>query len=439
MSRLRLNVMKKNRRRVVITGMGAVTPVGHSVAALYDAQIHGRSGVEPIRNFDARKFPTTFAAEVKDFDLSRFLPDADRFRHSGVNTRFAPAAAAQAVADANAHTDIDRTRFGVYLGNGEGQSEFEQLIQMIDVAAAPDRPVLEPPRFFAMALERLCPEREYELEMHTTVGRVAQRFNLLGPNFTCLTACAASSQAIGEATELIRHGDADMMLSGGAHSMIHPFGVTGFNRLTALSTRNDAPQRASRPFDLNRDGFVLGEGSGMVVLEELEHAKRRRATIYAEISGYGSTADAYRTTDSPPDGHGAIAAIQWALSDSGLGRNDISYINAHGTSTEVNDRVETLAIKKVFGERAYKVPVSSNKSMMGHLIAAAGAVELIIGVMTIRRGVIPPTINYETPDPHCDLDYVPNTAREQRVDHVLSNSFGFGGQNVSLIVSRFIE
>jgi 3-oxoacyl-[acyl-carrier-protein] synthase II len=431
--------MNTNRRRVVVTGMGVVTPMGHSVAALYDGQIHGRSGIDRIRNFDARKFPTTFAAEVKDFDLGRFLPHAERYRHSGVNTRFALAAASQAIADANAHAGFDRTHFGIYLGNGEGQSEFEQLVRMIGESSSLERPLVEPSKFFEMALERLSPEREYELEMHTTVGRVAEHFELLGPNFTCLTACAASSQAIGEATELIRHGDADVMLSGGAHSMIHPFGVTGFNRLTALSTRNDAPQKASRPFDLNRDGFVLGEGSGMVVLEELEHAKRRGATIYAEITGYGSTADAYRTTDSPPDGHGAIAAIKWALNDSGLGVEEIGYVNAHGTSTEVNDRVESLAIKQVFGEHAYKVPVSSNKSMMGHLIAAAGAVELIISIMTIRNGIIPPTINYETPDPNCDLDYVPNVAREKQVDHVLSNSFGFGGQNVSLIISRFTE
>ena len=427
----------KHRRRVVVTGMGVVTPVGQSVAELYDAQVNGRSGVERIRNFDARAFPTTFAAEVKNFDLHRFLPDADRYRHAGVNTLFALAAASQAVADANALVGIDRTRFGIYLGNGEGQDNFDQLIDVIAASACPDRPAVDSSRFFEHALKRFIPERELELEMHTTAGRLAERFELLGPNFSCLTACAASSQAIGEATEMIRHGDADVMVAGGAHSMIHPFGVTGFNRLTALSQRNDAPTKASRPFDLNRDGFVLGEGAGIVVLEELEHAKRRKATIYAELAGYGSTADAYRTTDSPPDGHGAIAAIQWALSDSGLPLDAIGYVNAHGTSTEVNDRVESLAIKQVFGERAYKVPVSSNKSMMGHLIAAAGAVELIVSVMTIRNGVIPPTINYETPDPSCDLDYVPNTAREQRVDHVLSNSFGFGGQNVSLIISRF--
>jgi 3-oxoacyl-[acyl-carrier-protein] synthase II len=251
-----------------------------------------------------------------------------------------------------------------------------------------------------------------------------------------LTACAASSQAIGEATELIRHGDADMMLAGGAHSMIHPFGVTGFNLLTALSTFNEDPTKASRPFDLHRNGFVLGEGSGMVVLEELEHAAKRGAQIYAEVAGYGSTADAFRITDSHPDGRGAIACIQEAVQDSGLAPSEIGYINAHGTSTQVNDRVETLAIKKVFGEGAYQVPVSSSKSMLGHLIAAAGAVELIISIMAMRRGVLPPTINYEVPDPECDLDYIPNEAREKRVRHVLSNSFGFGGQNVSLIVSQ---
>src|SRR5262245_17824852 len=428
--------MNRNRRRVVVTGMGAITPLGHSVAALYESQIHGKSGVDRIRNFDARKFPTTFAAEVKDFDLAKFLPDAERYLFSGVNTRFAPAAAKQAVEDANAAKNIDRTRFGIYLGNGEGQNEFNHLIAAIAVGAG-DEPRVDASRFFNTSARSFDPKREYELEMHTSAGRLAERFELLGPNFTCLTACAASSQAIGEAVELIRHGDADLMLAGGAHSMIHPLGVTGFNLLTALSTRNDAPQKASRPFDLNRDGFVLGEGAGMLVLEELGQARRRGARIYAELTGYGSTADAFRVTDSHPDGRGAIACIAGALRDSGLDPAKIGYINAHGTSTQVNDRVESLAIKKVFGDGAYLVPVSSSKSMLGHLIAAAGAVELIISVMAIRQGVLPPTINYEVPDPECDLDYIPNESREKRVRHVLSNSFGFGGQNVSLIVSRF--
>jgi 3-oxoacyl-[acyl-carrier-protein] synthase II len=236
---------------------------------------------------------------------------------------------------------------------------------------------------------------------------------------------------------LIRHGDADVMLAGGAHSMIHPFGVTGFNLLTALSTRNDAPQRASRPFDLHRDGFVLGEGSGMLVLEELEHARRRGARIHAELTGYGSTADAFRVTDCHPEGRGAIACMRAALADARLAPAEVGYINAHGTSTKINDLVETLAVKKVFGEHARRVPMSSSKSMLGHLIGAAGAVELVICVLALRQGVLPPTINYETPDPACDLDYIPNTAREARARHALSNSFGFGGQNTALIVSVF--
>ena len=273
--------------------------------------------------------------------------------------------------------------------------------------------------------------------MHTTAAHLARYYELDGPNYTCLTACAASSQAIGEAAELIRHGDADAMLAGGAHSMIHPFGVTGFNLLTALSQRNDSPATASRPFDLTRDGFVLGEGSGMIVLEELEHARKRGANILAELAGYGSTGDAFRVTDSHEDARGAIACIQGALKDSGLAKEQIGYVNAHGTSTKVNDFAESLALKRVFGEQAYKIPTSSSKSMLGHLIAAAGAVELITCIEVMHRGWVVPTINYGTPDPECDLDYVPNQARQHKADHALSNSFGFGGQNVSLIVSRY--
>jgi 3-oxoacyl-[acyl-carrier-protein] synthase II len=266
---------------------------------------------------------------------------------------------------------------------------------------------------------------------------VAAEYDLQGVNYTCQTACAASGQAVGEALELIRRGEAEAILTGGSHSMIHPFGVTGFNLLTTLSMRNSEPTRASRPFDLNRDGFVLGEGAGMVVLEELEHAKNRGATIYAELVGYGTTADAYRVTDSHPDGRGASACIRLAVKDAGLKPTDIDYVNAHGTSTKVNDQAETIAIKAVCGEYAYELPISSSKSMLGHLICAAGVVELITCVLTIRNGVMVPTINYETPDPDCDLDYIPNTPREKKVDRCLSNSFGFGGQNVSLIVSRF--
>jgi 3-oxoacyl-[acyl-carrier-protein] synthase II len=427
------------RKRIVITGMGAVTPLGHNVEELYAGQIAGRSGVAQTTRFDARKFPTHFSAEVKDFELSRFVPDSSRWEHTGINSQFAAAAAQQALTDSGLFDfkGLDRTRVGTYLGSGEGVQDFFNLISLIAQSAKPESRTVNQAIFESSALKHFHKEREAEQELHTTPAHLAEHFGLLGPNYNCLTACAASSQAVGEAVELIRHGDADVMLSGGSHSMINPFGVTGFNLLTALSTHNEAPTKASRPFDKQRDGFVLGEGAGMLVLEDLEHARRRGARIYGEITGYGSTADAFRVTDSHPDGRGAIACIEGAIKDSRLSPAQIGYINAHGTSTQVNDRVETLAIKKVFGEQAYKVPVSSSKSMMGHLIAAAGAVELIISVMSILRGVLPPTINYEVPDPECDLDYIPNAAREKKVDHVLSNSFGFGGQNISLIVSRF--
>jgi 3-oxoacyl-[acyl-carrier-protein] synthase II len=427
------------RKRVVITGMGAITPLGHNVAELFRAQLEGRSGIGSITSFDARRFPTTFAAQVKAFDLGRFVRDPRRWENSGVNSRFAAAAAQQALTDAGLLDDarVDRNRVGVYLGCGEGIQDFHNLCSLVAESSRAGGGKVSAPTFTAQALRQFHAGHEYEQELHTTPGHLGAHFDLRGPNYNCLTACAASSQALGEAAELIRHGDADVMLSGGSHSMIHPFGVTGFNLLTALSTFNQDPARASRPFDLRRDGFVLGEGSGMLVLEDLEHAKKRGATIYAEMTGYGSTADAYRMTDSHPEGRGAIACMKLALADSGLSPSDIGYINAHGTSTQVNDRVETVAIKQVFGDGAYQVPVSSSKSMLGHLIAAAGAVELIISVEAMRRGVLPPTINYEVPDPECDLDYIPNTPREKQVRHVLSNSFGFGGQNVSLIVSRF--
>jgi 3-oxoacyl-[acyl-carrier-protein] synthase II len=429
------------RRRIVITGMGAVTPLGLTVNDLYQNQLEGKSGAGPITWFDASTFPTKFACQVKNFDLGRYVKEPERWAHSGVNTTFALAAAKQAVEDAGLldNAKVDRTRFGVYLGSGEGIQDFHSVISLVAKCYNAETGKVDNARFAAEGMTAFHPGREYEQELHTTPGHIADYFDLEGPNYNCLTACAASSQAVGEAVEMIRHGDADLMLSGGSHSMIHPFGVTGFNLLTALSTNNAAPTKASRPFDLNRDGFVLGEGSGMVVLEELEHARKRGARIYAELAGYGTTADAFRMTDTHPEGRGAIACITLALADARLPATDIGYINAHGTSTEVNDKVETLAIKKVFGDAAYKTPVSSSKSMLGHLIAAAGAVELITCVMAINKGVLPPTINYDTPDPECDLDYIPNQAREKRVDHCLSNSFGFGGQNVSLVVSRFRE
>jgi 3-oxoacyl-[acyl-carrier-protein] synthase II len=427
------------RRRVVITGLGAITPLGQNVRSMIDAQLNGKNGVDLIHSFNARRFPTRFAAQVKEFDLKRFIPDCQRWENSGVNSQFAAVAAQEALQHAGLLNEgrVDRDRFGVYLGSGEGIQDFHNLLSLICQAYRAETRQLDVASFQRGGLEIFHAGRESEQELHTTPAHLAAHFDLRGPNYNCLTACAASSQAIGEGAELIRHGDADLMLVGGAHSMIHPFGVTGFNLLTALSTRNEAPEKASRPFDLHRDGFVLGEGAGMLVLEELEHARRRGADILAELSGYGSSADAFRVTDSHPDGRGAIACIQGALRDSGLNTTEIGYINAHGTSTKVNDSVESLAIKQVFGEGAYQIPVSSTKSMMGHLIAAAGAVELITCIEGLRRGVLPPTINYETPDPECDLDYIPRTAREKRVQHALSNSFGFGGQNISLIVSRF--
>jgi len=426
------------RRRVVITGMGVVTPLGHSVAALFASQTEGRTAVAPITHFDARTFPTTFASEVKGFDLARFIPDAERFKHCGVNTHFALAAGRAALAEAGLLEEKgDRSRMGVYLGSGEGKEDFEALVSSSAVATSVGERTANIRQAVGLLYQRLNGPQEAEQEMFVPSGHLANEFMLDGPFASCQTACAASSQAIGEATEMIRAGEADVMLAGGSHSMITPLGITGFNRLTALSQRNASPATASRPFDLTRDGFVIGEGAGLIVLEELESAKARGANIIAELTGYGTTADAYRMTDPHPQGRGAIRAMADALADASLSPSDIGYINAHGTSTQANDAAETAGIKSVFGEYAHKVPISSSKSMLGHLIAAAGAVELIITVMALKKGVIPPTINYETPDPECDLDYVPNTAREVRFRHALSNSFGFGGQNVALVASAF--
>lgn len=422
------------RRRVVVTGIGWVTPMGTDIEAVWKRVLNGESGVGHTTLFDASRFPTRISAEVRDWSVAEVGEDPQRWKHQGRHTLFAVGAAKKAVADSGLDVDrLDPTRFGVYLGSGEGSQDFDRFTQMM--IAALEGPDFDLAKFTKKGLEILNPIAEMEQEPNMPVGHVASLFNAQGPNVNCLTACAASSQAIGEATELIRRGEADVMLSGGTHSMIHPFGVTGFNLLTALSTRNDEPQKASRPFDRQRDGFVLGEGSGMVVLEDLDHAKARGARIHGEIVGYGSTADAFRITDAHPEGRGAISCMRMALKDAGVDRVD--YINAHGTSTQVNDRVETLAAKAVFGPEASRIPMSSTKSMMGHLIAAAGATELILCLLAMRDGVLPPTINYEYPDPDCDLDYVPNAARPQPCDVVLSNSFGFGGQNISLIARRF--
>lgn len=424
------------RRRVVVTGIGCVTPLGSDVEQMWRRVLEGESGVGYMTLFDATSFPTRIAAEVRNWDVTEVGEDPARWQDRSRHTRFAVGAGKKAFADSGLDLNkIDPLRFGVYLGSGEGQQDFDRFTDMM-VAALEDGE-LNVSKFTKVGLERLDPLFELEQEPNMTASHLAAILNAQGPNANCLTACAASSQAIGEATEIIRRGDADIMLSGGAHSMIHPFGITGFNLLGALSTRNDEPTKASRPFDRHRDGFVIGEGAAMLILESLEHALARGARIYGEVSGYGSTADAFRITDTHPEGRGAAKCLELTLQDAGLNPSDIHYINAHGTSTAVNDKVETLAIKRALGEQAYRVPVSSTKSMMGHLIAAAGATEAILCLLAIRDNVLPPTINLDTPDPDCDLDYVPNQARETRCDHALSNSFGFGGQNITLALSRF--
>jgi len=424
------------KRRVVITGIGCINPLGNDVETMWAALKAGQSAVGHITLFDASRFPTCISAEVRNWDVTDIGEDAEQWKYRARHSRFAAGAARQAIESSGClDADLDPQRFGVYLGSGEGNQDFWTFSRMVTAALAEDR--LDLVRFAQAGMEMLLPMSELEQEPHMPAGHLASMFRAQGPNANCLTACAASSQAIGEATEIIRRSDADVMLAGGTHSMIHPFGVTGFNLLTALSTRNDEPQRASRPFDRLRDGFVLGEGAAMIVLEELEHARRRGAPIYGELLGYGSTADAYRITDIHPEGRGAIACMTMALRDAGLRPEDLDYINAHGTSTTVNDKVETLACKVAFGEHAARIPISSTKSMMGHLIAAAGVTELIVCLMAIRDNLLPPTINYENPDPACDLDYVPNQARRAPCDVALNNSFGFGGQNVSLAVGRF--
>jgi 3-oxoacyl-[acyl-carrier-protein] synthase II len=418
----------------VVTGIGCVTPLGTNPKQLWKNLLEGKSGVGRTTLFDASNFPTKISAEVRNWSIAEEGEDAATWAPRSRHTQFAAGAAKQAVRDSGVLERIEPTRFGVYLGAGEGQQDFYRFARMMTAATADGEFSLK--KFVESAVKELDPVAELEQEPNMPSSYLAGMFNAQGPNANCLTACAASSQAIGEATEIIRRGEADVMLSGGAHSMIHPFGVTGFNLLTALSERNEEPQRASRPFDLNRDGFVLGEGAAMVVLEEYERAKARGANIYGEIAGYGTTADAFRITDQHPEGRGATRCIRMALEDAQVNDEDICYINAHGTSTALNDKIETLAIRNAFGAQAEKIPVSSTKSMTGHLVAAAGATELIVCLMALRDNVLPPTINYETPDPACDLDYVPNTAREHKCKAVLSNSFGFGGQNITLVASR---
>lgn len=433
--------------RIVITGMGWVTPLGHDLESVWGRLMTSSSGMAPIDRFDASTFPTTFAAQVRGFDVSRFVRDMSIHRTAGLNTCFALGAARQAWEQAglSSWSGYEPRRVGIYLGAGEGVLDTEHYVAANIAGWDEAKGAIDGRRWAEAALREMTPLREIEQEPNMPVSHLAREFGIRGPAYNCLTACAASTQAIGEACSILSRGDADVMLSGGTHTMIHMLGVTGFNRLTALSTSKGDPTQASRPFDRERDGFVMGEGSGMVILETLDHARARGAAPLAEIVGYGSSADAFRITDIQPEGRGAAASMLMALRQAGIdparrrddGRAPIDYISAHGTGTKENDSIETLAVKRVFGELAKSIPMSSVKSMFGHLIAAAGAVELITCVQAIRTGMLPPTINYRTPDPELDLDYVPNAARPAKVDVCLSNSFGFGGQNDTLVVARF--
>jgi 3-oxoacyl-[acyl-carrier-protein] synthase II len=434
-------------RRIVITGMGAVSPLGNDVEQLWQNLLKGESGVADISLFDAKTFPTQFAAEVRNLKFLENVPDefVEQQQIAGRNSGFMIAAGLQAWTCAGLplpsseglYESLQPDRIGIYLGAGEGPVDFDNFIAPTVAAWQAEKKEMDWEQWGEIALQCLDPIREMEQEANMPGAHLAQLFKLRGPCMSCLTACAASTQAIGEALNLIRYGEADMMIAGGTHSMIHPLGVTGFNRLTALSTRNDSCITASRPFDQDRDGFVLAEGAGAIILEELETAQARGVTILGEIIGYGSTADAFRVTDQHEDGRGGIAAVNLAIKDAGLQPQDIDYISAHGTGTAENDSIETRVIKSVFGDYAYNVPISSVKSMLGHLIAAAGVVEFITCVLAIRDQIIPPTTNLTSPDRDLDLDYVPNEPRKHPVKVAMSNSFGFGGQNNTIIVKKF--
>lgn len=428
--------------RIVITGMGWITPLGHDIETAWQALLRGDSGMGPIEHFDASTYPTSFAAQVRNYDFTSYVKDPALHEGIGRNTAYALGAATLAWKAAGLNVfdeqgQLDHDRLGIYLGSGEGIIDFDNHVAANLASWNAEADAVDAPKWAQVAKRRMQFLAEVEQEPNMPLSHVAMEFEVHGPTFNCLTACAASTQAIGEATEILRRGDADVMITGGAHTMIHPFGVTGFNRLTALSTRNDSPTTASRPFSSDRDGFVLGEGGGMLILETLEHAQARNAPIVAEVLGYGSTADAYRITDIHPEGRGAVSAMKCALEDAGVSIHDIDYISAHGTSTKENDSIESRAIKNLFGDHAKNVPVSSTKSMLGHLIAAAGVSEAIVCALAIRDQILPPTINLNSPDPVCDLDYIPNQARKTKVETCLSNSFGFGGQNDTLIIRRF--
>ncbi len=411
------------KRRVVVTGMGAVTPVGNDVATTWRSLIEGKSGTAPITKFDASKFPVRFAAEVKGFNPLDFM-ERKEAKRADQYTQYAVAASRQAMTDAGLveRNGMDPDRIGVIIGSGiGGLKSFEEQHDVYR-----ERGVGKiSPFFIPMFIADIA------------AGIVSMMFNAKGPNYATVSACATSAHAIGDAYRTIQYGDADMMITGGAEATVTPMAIGGFANMKALSERNDSPETASRPFDATRDGFVMGEGAGILILEELEHALARGATIYAEIVGYGATGDAYHLTAPAPDGEGAQRAMKRALKDAGLEPKDIQYINAHGTSTPANDFNETRAIKAVFGEQAKSVNVSSTKSATGHMLGAAGAVEAVVSAMVVQTGIIPPTINYNCPEPELDLNYTPNNSVKRDVNAVLSNSFGFGGHNTTLAIKRY--
>ena len=411
-------------RRVVVTGLGLVTPVANSVEGTWAALIEGKSGADYIKKFDAARFAARFACEVKNFDPLDYVEKKEA-RKMGAFIQYAIAASQEAVDGSELKiTDDVAENVGTYISSGIGdfwaiEREHEKLLR--------DGPGRVSPFFIPSAIVNLAS------------GQVSIRHNAKGPNSATATACSAGAHAIGDSFKIIQRGDADAMICGGAESAITPMSVAGFAALRALSTRNEDPLHASRPFDLERDGFVIGEGAGIIVLEELEFARRRGARIYAEIVGYGMTGDAFHITMPDDSGSGAVRVMQKTINDAGIKPEDIGYINAHGTSTPYNDKFETMAIKKTFGEHAYKIAISSTKSMTGHLLGAAGGVEGVFSVLALGRDVLPPTINYITPDPECDLDYVPNKAREAHINYALSNSFGFGGTNAAILFKRYEE
>ncbi len=414
------------KRRVVITGLGAVTPIGNNLEDFWNNLIAGKSGAAPITYFDTTHYDTKFACEIKGFDPLNFM-DRKLSQRVDLFTQFALAASDMAIKDSGFDiSKINAERAGVVFGSGIGGmwTYDKEQRKLYDKNGDPDR---ISPFFIPMLIADIA------------AGRISMKFGLKGPNYATVSACATSAHSITDSVMLIQRGNADVMVTGGSEAVICPMGVGGFNAMKAISTRNDAPEKASRPFSKDRDGFVMGEGGAVLVLEELEHAKARGARIYAEIAGFGLTADAHHITDPAPGGAGVVSAMRVALDDAGMKPEDIDCVNAHGTSTPPNDRNETMAIKTVFGERAYKIPVHSIKSMVGHLLGAAGALEAITAVKTINEGIVPPTINYDNPDPECDLNYVPNTAVKMEIKTVISDNSGFGGHNTAIIFKKFEE